>query len=105
MKVMTLSAALLVIMSLFLLTPSARAQDTYDPGVDGYTYIDYDPDTDLVTAYSETDTDYDIACDYEAYVSLSVTDDSGADQPGACRPRPRALLVDRGLAHQRGGYS
>lgn len=46
-------------------------------GVTGFTDVSYDDSTNTVTAYAETDADYDLWCDYEAYVYLSVTDDSG----------------------------
>jgi hypothetical protein len=79
MKSLTLLAALLVLISLLLFTPGVEAQETFDPGVDGYTSIDYDDASGLVMAYSETDiTDYDMYGDYEAYVSLTVTNDSGS---------------------------
>jgi hypothetical protein len=42
----------------------------------GFTDLTYDDFTNTVTAYSETDTDYDIGGDYTAYVSLVVRDDS-----------------------------
>src|SRR5258708_28841046 len=73
MKTSTLSVTLLVTGCFLFLTQVTRAQ-----GVSGYTTIDYDPDTNIVTAYSETDLDdYELECDYEAYVHLSVVDDSG----------------------------
>src|SRR5215813_727854 len=43
----------------------------------GFTDVTYDDFTNTVTAYSETDADYDIWGDYQAYVRLVVTDDSG----------------------------
>jgi len=42
--------------------------------VSGYTSIDYDQDTSIVDAYSETDNDYDVEGAYHAWVALSVTD-------------------------------
>ena len=44
----------------------------------GFTDLTYDDFTNTVTAYSETDADYDIWGDYQAYVRLVVTDDSGS---------------------------
>jgi hypothetical protein len=78
MKASTLFAALLVMVGYLLFAQNSSAQDTTSPRIDSFTTIDYDDATDIVTAYSETDlTDYDLYCDYEAYVSLGVTDDSG----------------------------
>src|SRR5437879_3497729 len=50
--------------------------ETRAQAVTGYTSIDYDPDTDTLDAYSETDLDWDLVGDYSAYVSLSVIDDN-----------------------------
>jgi len=44
----------------------------------GFTDLSYDDFTNTVTAYSETDADYDIWGDYQAYVRLVVTNDSGS---------------------------
>lgn len=60
----------------WLLTISAMAQDT-GGGFGSYTSINYDEDTNIVTAYSQTDTDYSLMGDYEARVSLTVTNDYG----------------------------
>jgi hypothetical protein len=46
--------------------------------VDGYTSIDYDDSTGLIDAYSETILDFDVACYYDAYVSMQVYNDSGS---------------------------
>src|ERR1041385_2790514 len=74
-KTSTVSAALLAFACLLPLAHNVRAQETSDPAFDGYTYIDFDPESDIVTGYSETDiTDYDLETDYEAYVFLKITD-------------------------------
>src|SRR5437588_687805 len=61
---------------LCLMVVSAAAQE-FGSGVSGYTSIDYDDSTNTVMAYSETDVDYDMGGDYQAYVGLTVTNDSG----------------------------
>jgi hypothetical protein len=54
---------------IFIAGIRAKAQGVY-----GYTEIDYDDSTNIVTAYSETDTDYDIEADYKGRVVLDVYD-------------------------------
>jgi hypothetical protein len=70
MKKKTLFAALFAVLCCFVCSPETKAQ-----AVDGYTSIDYDENTTIVDAYSETSVDYDVASDYEAYVSMQVLDD------------------------------
>jgi hypothetical protein len=65
--------AILAFIACLAVCPQANAQ-----AVDGYTSIDYDDSTGLIDAYSETILDYDVACYYDAYVSLQVYNDSGA---------------------------
>lgn len=79
MKSSTLSAAMIGVVCLLLFTQAASAQDVpRESGVDGYTSIEYDPDTNIVTAYSETDvTDYYLIPDYQAFVSMDIQNDSG----------------------------
>jgi hypothetical protein len=60
----------------WLFTISAAAQDTGGE-FGSYTFIDYDEDTNIVRAYSQTDSDYNLMGDYEARVSLTVTNDYG----------------------------
>jgi hypothetical protein len=73
MKKSSLPVILLVVVCCFLFAPDTRAQGVY-----GYTSMDYDDASGVVTAYSETDVDYDMWGDYDAYVSLTVSTDSGA---------------------------
>jgi hypothetical protein len=63
-----ITCAFVLLFTLFV-THEARAQT-----VSGYTSIDYDEDTNIVTAYSETDEDYDADTAYTAFVKLSVVD-------------------------------
>lgn len=72
MKRANLVVALLAFLCCLLITQDARAQ-----AVDGYTSIEYDETSGIVTAYSETTVDYDLMYDYQAYVLLSVTDSYG----------------------------
>jgi hypothetical protein len=60
---------------LLLFAHNTKAQDTTRrPGIDGYTSIDYDPDTNIVTGYSETIlTDYSLESDYEPQVLLYIS--------------------------------
>jgi hypothetical protein len=46
-------------------------------GVTGFTTIDYDPDSNTVTAYSETDLDYNSLPYYHPNITLSVHDQNG----------------------------
>jgi len=71
MKTKTLIAAMFAILGCLIFAAKTQAQ-----AIDGYTSIDYDDSTGLVDAYSETSLDYDVACDYEAYVLLQVYNDS-----------------------------
>ncbi|HEX8070939.1 MAG TPA: hypothetical protein VF546_13370 [Pyrinomonadaceae bacterium] len=75
MKSPTILRFVFALALLGLLTTAAAAQE-YRSGVSGYTSIDYDEFTNTVMAYSETDVDYYVAGDYQAYVSLTVTKDS-----------------------------
>lgn len=72
MKRSSLLAAFFVAVSCLAFSPDVKAQV-----VDGYTSIDYDEYSNLVTAYSETYVDYDLMYDYQAYVYLTVTDPYG----------------------------
>jgi hypothetical protein len=69
MKRSTLFTAVVAFVCCLLLTVETKAQ-----GVSGYTSIDYNPDTNTVDAYSETDLDIDLTCDYDAKVSMGVYD-------------------------------
>lgn len=69
MRRSTLSTAALTFACLILLAGETKAQ-----GVSGYTSIDYYQDNNTVDAYSETDLDIDLTCDYDARVSMSVYD-------------------------------
>ncbi|HKS27351.1 MAG TPA: hypothetical protein VJS44_06000 [Pyrinomonadaceae bacterium] len=74
MRLKHLSVSLLVLLAaLFFAHGAALAQS-----VTGYTSIDYDDSSGIVTAYSETSVDYDVMWDYNAYVALSVTDTYGS---------------------------
>lgn len=55
-----------------MVATEARAQKA-----SGYTAIDYYADTDTLDSYSETDMDDSLVGDYDAYVSLRITDPSG----------------------------
>jgi hypothetical protein len=64
----------LVFLSIGLLATRMNAQeydDDGDPGVYGYITIDYDPSTNVVTAYSETDVYGEALYFYQAEVQLS----------------------------------
>ncbi|MDQ1640408.1 MAG: hypothetical protein QOF62_3747 [Pyrinomonadaceae bacterium] len=50
------------------------AVETRAQAVTGYTEIDYYADTDTLDAYSETDLDWDLVGEYDAYVSLTIRD-------------------------------
>jgi hypothetical protein len=65
--------AFFALVACFVLCASAR---TNAQSATGFTDVSYDDFTNTVTAYAETDTDYDIGGDYIAYVSLIVKDDS-----------------------------
>lgn len=71
MKVTTLFGVLVFLVSCSLLAGETRAQ-----AVTGYTEINYDEESDSLDAYSETDLDFDLAGDYDAFVSLTVLDES-----------------------------
>lgn len=71
MKKKTLLTALCALLCCLFLSLETKAQD-----VDGYTSIDYDEYSNTIDAYSETSLDYDVACDYEAYVLLRVYDNN-----------------------------
>ncbi|HEX8175802.1 MAG TPA: hypothetical protein VF543_11845 [Pyrinomonadaceae bacterium] len=73
MRLKHLSVTLLVLLGSLFFARAVAAQS-----VTGYTSIDYDDDSGIVTAYSETSVDYDVMWDYNAYVSLSVTDSNGS---------------------------
>ena len=68
----------LAVVLLVLLCSLFSARRAVGQAATGYTSLDYDDSSGVVTAYSETDLDYDIEWDYDAYVGLSVSDDSGA---------------------------
>lgn len=72
MKRANLIVAPLAVLCCLLFAGDARAQ-----AVDGYTSIEYDETSGIVTAYSETTVDYDLMYDYQAYVLLTVTDSYG----------------------------
>ena len=65
--------ALFALLGCLALSPQIKAQ-----AVDGYTSIDYDDSSGYIDAYSETTLDYDVACYYDAYVSMLVRTDSGS---------------------------
>ena len=73
MKTSTLFRFVIVTAFLCLFAVSARAQAS----VYGYTFIDYDEETNTVMAYSETDIDYSLVGNYRPYVALTVTNGSG----------------------------
>jgi len=76
MKSSTLFRLVFAIAFLCLSITSIAAQD-YGAGVSSYTSIDYDEETNTVTAYSETELDYSMVGSYQAYVGLTVTKSSG----------------------------
>jgi hypothetical protein len=53
------------------------AQEEGSGGIYGYTSIDYDQDSNTITAYSETDIDVDLLPYYLASVTAYVEDDQG----------------------------
>src|SRR5262245_3882264 len=59
---------------LILICCSILSSKTAAQGVSGYTAIEYDDATNTIFAYSETDLDLDLTCDYHAKVSLAVYD-------------------------------
>ncbi len=61
---------------LCLITLSAAAQGS-GVGAHGYTSIDYDEATNIVTAYSETDVDYELSGNYQTNVQLVVSKSTG----------------------------
>jgi hypothetical protein len=64
---------LLMIACWVLLPTEVKAQNTY-----GYSSINYDPDSNTITAYSETNPDYNTqAYYYNSYVNSTVKDASG----------------------------
>ena len=69
--------AKLIVAPLAVLCCLLAARDVRAQAVDGYTSIQYDETSGIVTAYSETTVDYDLMYDYQAYVSLTVTDSYG----------------------------
>ncbi len=64
---------------LFSAVPSF-AQEEQGSGIYGYTSIDYDPDSNSITAYSETDVDSDLTGYYSASCDVSVYDNQGIYQ-------------------------
>jgi hypothetical protein len=85
MKSSTLFRFVFAISFLGLITTSVTAQE-YGTGISGYTSIDYDEFTNTVMAYSETELDYELVGDYQAYVGLTVTKDaSGIVASGSAR--------------------
>lgn len=63
--------------AVYLFDTVTHAQGDYRPYVFGHTTIDYDEETNIVSAYAETDIDYFVDGDYEAQVNLIVKDDNG----------------------------
>ncbi|MFN2452807.1 MAG: hypothetical protein ABR577_01160 [Pyrinomonadaceae bacterium] len=82
MKASTLLTVLLALVCCLLVAEDVRAQGgdiPEGPSIDGYTSIDYDPDTNTVIAYSETSiSHYGVRSFYDAYVYMYITNDSGA---------------------------
>jgi hypothetical protein len=76
MKFSTLFQLLTAFAFLWLLTTSTTAQES-GASFGSYTSINYDEETNIVIAYSQTDPDYELMGDYEAKVSLRVTNDYG----------------------------
>ena len=72
MRISLTVSILFVILCCLALAVETRAQ-----AITSYTSIDYYADTDTLDAYSETDVDWDLAGDYDAYVSLRVLDGNG----------------------------
>ena len=64
---------LLVIATCLFISTEAKAQNTY-----GYASIDYDANSNTITAYAETDPDYNTQIYYyNAYASANIHDASG----------------------------
>jgi hypothetical protein len=64
---------LLVVACCLFIPTGAKAQSTY-----GYSSINYDPDSNTITAYAETNPDYNTQTYYyNAYVSSTIHDASG----------------------------
>lgn len=59
-----------------LISTAASAQDT-SPNIKGLTLLEYDPETNVVTAYSETFGTYDLMGEYQVEVWLTVTKPNG----------------------------
>lgn len=77
MKLSSFSRLLITNCFLCLLTVAAAAQD-FGVTYGGYTSINYDEETNIVTAYSETyPENYELAGDYEAQVNLQVKNEYG----------------------------
>lgn len=74
MKASSLFIRLLIGICCLHFVPETMAQ-----GISGYTSIDYDEASNVVTAYSETFIDLDLLGHYDAYVSLSVNDQNGTN--------------------------
>lgn len=76
MKNSILFQFVILVIFLCLATISVAAQGS-GVGANGYTSIDYDDATNTVTAYSETDIDYELSGNYQTYVQLIVTKSTG----------------------------
>ena len=60
----------------------AVAQEGNGTGFYGYSSIDYDPTSNTVTVYSETDLDPDLETYYYPLLSVIFTDNTGAEYGG-----------------------
>ena len=72
-----MSAAKIVLPLLGLLCVLVVATETRAQRASGYTSLDYYADTDTLDSYYETDMDDSLVGDYDAFVSLRITDPSG----------------------------
>ncbi len=71
-----LSRLIISVVLLCLMTITAAAQGS-GVGANGYTSIEYDEATNTVTAYSETDVDYELSGYYQTSVQLIVSKSTG----------------------------
>lgn len=71
-----------------LLAAPVRTQDSssesYSEGIYGYTSLDYDSDSNTMTAYSETDIDSDLLPYYGPRINVNVTDDQNNNYNSSC---------------------
>jgi hypothetical protein len=86
MKRSTIFSSLIAFVFVGLITASSAAQ-----GIDSYTTIAYDEQTNTVTAYSQTVLDYDLVGEYKAQVHLTVRNSTGV----ICRIRPLDFPCER----------